>query len=220
MMAAGTIVSRFKLAMSAALVPALAFVLGMPAPARAGCTPPPIPLTASTAQSKSSSWAAMPLTSRSSGSQKGQGQKLVGLWEDSYTDTNGNPLNFYQFELYHTDQTELEVDQSPILTGNVCLGTWQKLQGNTYGLVHPYFFFQDVNTNGEGSESTEGQPDGNSGYYACTITVAKDGNSFQSKCHAKTVVGVDPLNPNATVLSEGDFGIQGKRIALDPTLLP
>jgi hypothetical protein len=52
------------------------------------------------------------------------------------------------------------------------------------------------------------------------ITVAKDGNSFQSKCHDKVVAGINPLDPNATVLGEGDFGIQGKRIAVDPTLLP
>jgi len=219
-MTAGRIVSRRKLATLAAVLPALASVLGMPAQVRAGCSPPPIALTASTPQSKSASSTAVPQGTAGTVDRSGQGQRLVGLWEDSYTDTNGNPIGFYQFELYHGDQTELEVDQSPILTGNVCLGTWRNLQGNTYGLVHPYFFFQDVNTNGEGSENTEGQPDGNSGFYACTITVATDGNSFQSKCHAKTVAGIDPLDPHATVLSEGDFGIQGKRIGVDQTLLP
>ena len=216
-MAAGSFVRRCKAATVAVVFPAFAIMLGVPAQVRAGCAPPPIVFSPSTAQSKPQPWAATP---QSAVDHNGPGQKLVGLWEDSYTDTNGNPINFYQFELYHDDRTELEVDQSPILTGNVCLGTWKNLQGSTYGLVHPYFFFQDVNTNGEGSENTEGQWDGNSGFYACTITVAIDGNSFQSKCHAKTVVGVDPFSSSATVLSEGDFGIQGKRIGLDQTLLP
>ena len=220
-MPAGSLVLRCKAATVALAFPAFAIMLGMPGQVRAGCAPPPIVLSPGTAQSKSQQGAAMPQGLEAPVEHSGPGQKLVGLWEDSYTDTNGNPINFYQFELYHNDQTELEVDQSPILTGNVCLGTWKKLQGgSTYGLVHPYFFFQDVNTNGEGSENTEGQWDGNSGFYACTITVAKDGNSFQSKCHAKTVVGADPFSSSATVLGEGDFGIQGKRIGLDQTLLP
>lgn len=219
-MAAGSLIWRCKAATVAVVLPAAAIMLGVPTQVRAGCAPPPIALSPSTAQSKPQQWAAMPQGVEGPVNHSGPGQKLVGLWEDSYTDTNGNPINFYQFELYHDDQTELEVDQSPILTGNVCLGTWKNLQGSTYGLVHPYFFFQDVNTNGEGSENTEGQWDGNSGFYACTITVAIDGNSFQSKCHAKTVAGPDPFSSSATVLSEGDFGIQGKRIGLDKSSLP
>jgi hypothetical protein len=219
-MTAGTIVSRFKLVTSSAVVPALAMVLGMPSQVRAGCAPPPIALTASAVQPRPQSLVAVPQGVRGAVSQNGQGQKLVGLWEDTYTDTNGNPIGTYQFEQYHDDQTEIENDTAPTLTGNVCLGVWKQLHGNIYGLVHPFFSFQDVNSNGEGSENTEGQPDGNSGFYACTITVAKDGNSFQSKCHGKEVTGVDPFDPSATVLGEGDFGIQGKRIALDHTLLP
>jgi hypothetical protein len=219
-MAAGTFVSRFKLATSAAVLPALVIVLGMPAQVRAGCAPPPIVLTASRAQSKSASWAAIPQGIGGPVGHDGKGQKLVGLWEDTYTDTNGNPTGTYQFEVYHDDQTEIENDTAPTLTGNVCLGTWKKLQGNTYGLVHPFFDFQDVNSNGEGTENTEGQPDGTSAFYACNIELAKDGNSFQSKCHLKVVAGFDPFNSSAAVLGEGDFGIQGKRIAFDQTLIP
>jgi len=159
----------------------------------------------------------MPQVSAGSVAGNGSGQKLVGLFEDVYTDTSGNPQNFYQFELYHDDQTEITVDQSPILTGNVCLGTWKKLQDNAYGLVHPFFFFQGSD---QGPEDTEGQWGGSSGFYTCTITVAKDGNSFQSKCHSKAVAGPDPFSSSATVVGEGDFGIQGKRIGLDERLLP
>jgi len=219
-MAAGTIVSRFKVAPLAAVLPALAMVLGMPAQARAGCAPPPIALTAGKSQSKPASWAAIPQVKLGAVGRSGKGQKLVGLWEDTYTDSDGNPVGTYQFEQYHDDQTEMENDTAPTLTGNVCLGVWKKLQGNTYGLVHPFFNFQDVNSNGEGTETTEGQPDGTSGFYACTIDLAKDGNSFQSKCHARVVTGVDPFNSSAAVLGEGDFGIQGKRIAFDQSLLP
>jgi len=219
-MMAGRIVGRFKFAPLVAGLPALAMVLGMPAPVRAGCAPPPIAFSNSTAQSKAPSWAAMAQGIAGTTGKNGKGQKLIGLWEDTYTDTNGNPSGTLQFEQYHDDQTEIENDTAPTLTGNVCLGTWKQLQGNTYGLVHPFFNFQDVNSNGEGSEETEGQPDGTSGYYACNIDLAKDANSFQSKCHVKLVAGTDPFNSSATVLFQGDFGIQGKRIAFDQTLIP
>ena len=219
-MKAGAIVSRFKLAPLAAVLPALAIGLGMPAQVRAGCAPPPIAFSASTAQSKPPSWAAIPQGMADPVGQNANGQKLVGLWEDTYTDTNGNPSGTYQFEEYHDDQTEIENDTAPTLTGNVCLGTWKQLQGNIYGLVHPFFNFQDVNSNGEGTEGTEGQPDGTSGFYACNIDLAKDSNSFQSKCHVKLVAGMDPFNSNAAVLFQGDFGIQGKRIVFDQALIP
>jgi hypothetical protein len=100
------------------------------------------------------------------------------------------------------------------------LGPGSNFRANTYGLVHPFFNFQDVNFNGEGSEETEGQPDGTSGFYACNIDLAKDANSFQSKCHVKLVAGMDPFNSSATVLFQGDFGIEGKRIAFDQNLIP
>jgi hypothetical protein len=86
--------------------------------------------------------------------------------------------------------------------------------------VHPFFNFQDVNSNGEGTEATEGQPDDTSGFYACNIDLAKDGNSFQSKWYVKLVAGMDPFNSNAAILFQGDVGIQGKRIAFDHTLVP
>ena len=96
-MMAGRIVRRFKFAPLAAALPALAMVLGMPAPVRAGCAPPPIAFSNSTAQSKAPSWAAMPQGIAGPTGKNGKGQKLIGLWEDTYTDTNGNPSGTLQY---------------------------------------------------------------------------------------------------------------------------
>ena len=126
-MAAESFVWRCKTATVAVVFPAFAIMLGVPAQVRTGCAPPPIAFSPSTAQSKPQQRAAMPQVSAGSVAGNGSGQKLVDLFEDVYTDTSGNLQNFYQFELYHDDQTEITVDQSPILTGNVCLGTWKKL---------------------------------------------------------------------------------------------
>ena len=88
---AGRIVGRFKFVPLAAALPALAMVLGMPAPVRAGCAPPPIAFNNSTAESKAASWAAIPHGMTGPMGKNGNGQKLIGLWKDTYTDTNGNP---------------------------------------------------------------------------------------------------------------------------------
>ena len=217
-MPAGKINSQWRLIKEAAAISVLAVPLfiGVPQIARAGCAPPPFLTSAAMA----SSLIPGAISAQVQGDESHN--SLVGLWEDTYTDVNFNGAYGYQFEHYHTDQTEIEVDQSPILTGNVCLGTWTHLHNNVYGLVHPYLNFKDVNVNGEGDETTEGQADGNSGFYACTITLDKGGNSFHSKCHSKSVVGPDPLNPNAAVIpgTESDFGIIGKRVSVNQNLLP
>jgi hypothetical protein len=218
-MSAGKNNSKWRLIKGAAAISALAvpLLIGSPQIVQAGCAPPPF-LTSAVA-----TFGGLPGADISAQVARDESHNsLVGLWEDTYTDVNFNNPFLYQFEHYHSDQTEIEVDQSPILIGNVCLGTWTHLRGNVYGLVHPYLNFKDVNVNGEGDETTEGQPDGNSGYYACTITLDKGGNSFHSKCHGKSVVGVDPLDPNAAVIpgTEGDFGIIGKRISVNKNLLP
>jgi hypothetical protein len=119
-----------------------------------------------------------------------------------------------------SDGLEFDQDVSPILTGYVCYGTWIKLGDNRYGLTHPFFTFQDVNTNGEGSESTEGQWDGNSAYFAYQVNVDKTGETFAGKMVLKIVQGPDPYDPNATVLFTGTFNLSASKIKVDKKLLP
>src|SRR5438309_2280984 len=91
---------------------------------------------------------------------------------------------------------------------------------NTYGLTHPFFTFQDVNVNGEGSESTEGQWDGNSAYFDYKVNVDKTGKTFAGKMVLKIVQGPDPYDPNATVLFTGTFNLSATKLGVDKNLLP
>jgi hypothetical protein len=43
------------------------------------------------------------------------------------------------FEQWHSDGTEMLNDTPPPASGNVCLGTWEKIGPQTYTLVHPAF---------------------------------------------------------------------------------
>ena len=104
-------------------------------------------------------------------------EPIVGLWQVTETDPVSGSVQDHVYEQFHSDQSEIENAAKPILTGNVCIGTWIKLGKNHYGLAHPVFGFQDVNSNGEGNSSTLGQSDGSSGEENLQVTVSKDKNS-------------------------------------------
>jgi len=146
-------------------------------------------------------------------------EPIVGLWRIIATDDAGNILDRV-ISGWTSDGLEFDQDISPILTGYVCYGTWIKLGNNSYGLTHPFFTFQDVNTNGEGGESTEGQWDGNSAYFDYKVTVGKDGKTFSGKEVVTIVQGPDPYDPNATVLFTGIFNLSASKIEVDKKLLP
>lgn len=95
-------------------------------------------------------------------------QPIVGLWLITVKDSGGNLVDSI-FSIWTSDGLESDQDIAPILTGYVCYGTWITIGGRTYGLTHPFFSFQDINSNGEGTETTEGMWDGTSGYSSAPV---------------------------------------------------
>ena len=122
-------------------------------------------------------------------------QPIVGLWLITVKDSGGNLVDSI-FSIWTSDGLESDQDIAPILTGYVCYGTWITIGGRTYGLTHPFFSFQDINSNGEGTETTEGMWDGTSGYLNYTVTVSNDGKTFAGKENGK--FGVPGPNPYAS----------------------
>lgn len=97
----------------------------------------------------------------------------------------------------------------PILTENVCYGTWIKLGGHTYGLTHPFFDFV----------GTTGIWDGTSGHFEYTVTIANDGNSFTGKENFTfEVPGTNPYAGGGTTLT--GFTISATKITVNKSLLP
>jgi hypothetical protein len=149
----------------------------------------------------------------------GNHEPIIGLWSITEKDSTG-ALFDRVISGFTGDGLEFDQDLSPILTGYVCYGTWVKVGHNTYGLTHPFYSFQDPNSNGEGTENTEGQWDGNSGYFDYTLTVSKDGQSFTGKESLKVVQGPNPYDPKATVLFSINLALSATKFAVDTSLLP
>lgn len=149
----------------------------------------------------------------------GAHEPIVGLWYINMKDSSGNIVDRI-FSGWTGDGLEFDQDISPILTGYVCYGTWVKLEHNTYGLTHPFFTFMDVNSNGEGTETTEGQWDGNSAYLNYAVTVAEDGKSFTGKVLLKLVQGPNPYDPDAQVLFTATYTLSATKIEVNKTQLP
>lgn len=149
----------------------------------------------------------------------GRHEPIVGLWSITEKDSTG-ALFDRVISGFEEDGLEFDQDLSPILTGYVCYGTWVKVGPNTYGLTHPFYSFQDINSNGEGTENTEGQWDGNSGYFDYTVTVSKDGQSFTGNEILKVVQGPNPYDPKATVLFSAKVSLSATKFVVDTSLLP
>jgi hypothetical protein len=141
-------------------------------------------------------------------------EPIVGLWQVTWTDADTHEVVSKVWDVWHADRTETQNDTGPILIGNVCQGAWTKLGERTYGLTHPAFNFLTA-------EDQEGQPDPNSSALILErVTVSKDGNSLQGTGIYKTIQGMDPLDPNATVLGSENLIITGKRVQVDKSQLP
>ena len=203
------------------------FLMGAASPAHASCglrSLDPQMMSRSTVQSAPNTpllEANPPSVALPSGQRTDTGahEAIVGLWYIIMKDSSGNVVDRV-ISGWTSDGLEFDQDISPILTGYVCYGTWVKLDDRTYGLTHPFFTFQDVNSNGEGSEATEGQWDGNSAYFNYTVTVDKSGKTFTGKEMIKGVQGPDPYDPNATVLFTGTFNLSATKVEVDKSLLP
>lgn len=84
---------------------------------------------------------AMPLTSenQSSAGSKGGSHSFVGLW-DTKLISSGQVID-EGFDAFHSDGTEILVDQSNPITDNVCLGIWEQTGPLTIQLKHPSWYF-------------------------------------------------------------------------------
>lgn len=145
-------------------------------------------------------------------------QPIVGLWLITVKDSGGNLVDSI-FSIWTSDGLESDQDIAPILTGYVCYGTWIMIGGRTYGLTHPFFSFQDINSNGEGTETTEGMWDGTSGYLNYTVTVSNDGKTFAGKENGKFgVPGPNPYASGGTQFS--GFTLSATKIEVNKSQLP
>ena len=215
---AGEITSKLWTKWGATLVglSAILTVTSWSAPAQAGCSIPIASLAASSAQ-----------PSTRAQSSRGQNQKTIplggnepifGLWQITVNYTGDGVDHFIAG--WTRDGLEFDQDISPILTGYVCYGTYVKLGKNTYGLTHPFFNFEDPNSNGEGSEATEGQWDGTSGFFNYTVTVSNDGTHFTGKDILTLVEGVNPYDPTAKVLLTVTATLSATKVTVDTSQLP
>ena len=216
-MSAGKFIERHstKWRVGMIAIVAIVAVAGRPVGARAGCSMPAGALASaqpdpSVAAAQHRNQRTMPL---------GANEPIVGLWQITANFTGGGVDHVISG--WTRDGLEFDQDNgSPILTGYVCYGTYVKLDKDTYGLTHPFFDFQSVNDNGEGTENTEGQWDGTSGFFDYTVTVSKDGKSFTGKENVKVVQGPNPYDPNATVLATFTATLSATKVSVNTSQLP
>jgi hypothetical protein len=216
-MAAGEIASKLRTQWGAAIIglSAIITVTSWPAPARAGCSIPMASLAAGSAQpsiraesSRGQNQKTIPL---------GENEPIFGLWQITASFAGGGVDHVISG--WTRDGLEFDQDIAPILTGYVCYGTYVKLGEKTYGLTHPFFNFQDVNSNGEGSEATEGQWDGTSGFFNYTVTVWNHGTRFTGNENLTIVEGANPYDPSATVLFTTTATLSATKVSVDTSRL-
>jgi hypothetical protein len=148
------------------------------------------------------------------------GEPIVGLWQITVSNPDGSPFDSV-LSGWTSDGLVVNQDIAPILTGATYYGHWIKISKNTYASTQPFFTFQDFNSNGEGSSSTEGFSDGDSGYFNYVITVSKNGNTLTGRENVKEVAGLNPFDSEAVVLfTRAGLTLSGTKVAVDKSLLP
>jgi hypothetical protein len=103
-----------------------------------------------------------PATLSSSGTEDAA-QKIVGTWQVSYA-TQGSVYGV-AFIQWHSDGTEWENVDFPILGGNICLGSWKSVGGNRVSRYHVGWLYADGALFGHFIETE-------------TDEVSRDGNSY------------------------------------------
>ncbi len=88
---------------------------------------------------------------------------IVGTWQVSYT-TGGAPGG-EAFIQWHDDGTEWENIDFPILSGNICMGSWRQLDHGRVHRSHIGWLYTDGNLSGYFTETE-------------TNTVSHNGNSY------------------------------------------
>jgi hypothetical protein len=143
-------------------------------------------------------------------------QPIVGFWQITWTDAVTGAVILNGWDTWHSDQTETQDDNSPILFGNVCQGAWISLGERTFGLTHPSFFFF---TSPEGQE---GQQDTTMSQVIFErVTVANNRKTFTGTGIIKNIQGINPLDPTAPVIGSPEkINIIGKRVTVDVSQLP
>jgi hypothetical protein len=100
---------------------------------------------------------------------KRQSNGFVGLWDTKVI--SGGQVVDEGFDAFHSDGTEILVDESNPITDNVCLGIWEQAGPSTIKLKHPSWYF-DTNGNLLGVviiyETLKLDPDGDS-YHGTSV---------------------------------------------------
>ena len=138
-------------------------------------------------------------------------EPIVGLWQATWTDAGTRGVVANVWDVWHSDHTETQNDSGPVIAGFVCQGAWTSLGQRTYGLTHPSFNYVGAN----------GQLDTTSvSLIFEKVTVSKDGKTFAGPGIIKVLSGIDPFDPNATVLFTEKINISAKRVTVDTSQLP
>jgi hypothetical protein len=96
--------------------------------------------------------------------------KIVGSWQVSYA-TEGTVYG-EAFIQWHSDGTEWENVDFPILGGNICLGSWKPIGGNKVSRYHVGWLYSDGLLFGHFTETE-------------TVEVSRDGNSYTGQNDTK-----------------------------------
>jgi hypothetical protein len=110
---------------------------------------------------------------------------IVGLWQVMDV-VDGKPVDL-SFEVWHSDGTEILIDQSNPITDNVCIGTWQQTGSLVFKLTHPSLNF-DMNGNYIGTVMIRE-----------VVTLDRNGNKFSG------TYTVDVFDVNGLPVPDGHF---------------
>jgi len=153
-------------------------------------------------------------------------EPIVGGWEMMFS-VGGTTVD-YIFEQFHSDGTEIENDITDVLSGNVCLGVWEKLSDGTYGVTHPSFNYFGYDTHPGDvlflnpatppNTGLAGQSDGTLGVLFFRLTVSKDGQTLSGKVNYELCSPLDFFE--ATCTAPVTLDVSGKRITVNISQLP
>ena len=138
-------------------------------------------------------------------------EPIVGLWQATWTDATTHATVLNLWDAWHSDHTETQNDSGPVIAGFVCQGAWIPLGQRTYGLTHPSFNYVGADGHLDTTSVT---------LIFEKVTVSQDGKTFAGSGIFKTLSGIDPFDPSATVLFSENINITGKRVTVDPSQLP
>ena len=96
---------------------------------------------------------------------KGAGERIVGTWHVVYTPTGATAESGEAFIQWHSDGTEWENINYPVLGGNICMGSWKALDGTHVSRNHYGWLYNNGTLAGYFNETE-------------TDVVAWDGNSY------------------------------------------